>query len=43
MGAVADAAGIGKPTLYRRHASKSALVAAVLVRPGPGRAAATPG
>ena len=36
MGAVADAAGIGKPTLYRRHASKSALVAAVLVRLGGG-------
>jgi AcrR family transcriptional regulator len=36
MGAVADAAGIGKPTLYRRHASKSALVAAVLVRVGGG-------
>jgi AcrR family transcriptional regulator len=31
MGAVADAAGIGKPTLYRRYASKSVLVAAVLV------------
>ena len=36
MGAVAEAAGIGKPTLYRRHASKSALVAAVLVRLGGG-------
>lgn len=31
MGAVAEAAGIGKPTLYRRHPSKSALVASVLV------------
>jgi AcrR family transcriptional regulator len=34
MGAVAEAAGIGKPTLYRRHASKSALVAAVLLNLG---------
>jgi len=34
MGAVAEAAGIGKPTLYRRHASKSALVAAVLLTLG---------
>lgn len=30
MGAVAEAAGIGKPTLYRRHGSKSTLVAAAL-------------
>jgi AcrR family transcriptional regulator len=31
MGAVAAAAGIGKPTLYRRYASKPALVVAVLL------------
>jgi AcrR family transcriptional regulator len=43
MGAVAEAAGIGKPTLYRRHGSKSALVAAVLVRAGrAGRAGRAP-
>ena len=42
MGAVADAAGIGKPTLYRRHASKSALVAAVLVGLGGGERPALP-
>jgi AcrR family transcriptional regulator len=42
MGGVADAAGIGKPTLYRRHASKSALVAAVLVRMTDGERPALP-
>lgn len=31
MGAVADAAGIGKPTLYRRYPSKPDLVVAVLL------------
>lgn len=30
MGGVADRAGIGKPTLYRRHPGRAALVAAVL-------------
>lgn len=37
MGAVAETAGIGKPTLYRRHASKPALVAAVLAGLGAGK------
>lgn len=30
MAAVADAAGVGRPTLYRRYASKAQLVAAAL-------------
>jgi AcrR family transcriptional regulator len=42
MGAVAAEAGIGKPTLYRRHATRSDLVAAVLLglggAPAAGRA-----
>src|SRR3954453_21523846 len=32
MEAVAAAAGVGKPAIYRRHADKAALVAAVIDR-----------